>query len=147
MILQSCVWFNMQPFFVKWNNQCQYLKEFICKFIRDLYVYDSSSSFDDIEDAYSFYKRAKSILNLAQFDLCNWETNDIRLKRSHKKKDRKLARGYCLCYCKTFSIVPDSTEYTKILLSKSPVHYLRHLKSNNIIGQRKTTNKEKHFYP
>ena len=28
------------------------LKEFICKFLRDLYVDDSSSSFDDIEDAY-----------------------------------------------------------------------------------------------
>ena len=24
----------------------------------------------------------------------------------------KLARGYCLCYCKTFSLVPDSTECT-----------------------------------
>ena len=26
----------------------------------------------------------------------------------------KLARDYCLCYCKTFSLVPDSTECTKI---------------------------------
>ena len=25
----------------------------------------------------------------------------------------KLAHGYCLCYCKTFSLVPDSTECTK----------------------------------
>ena len=57
------------------------LKEFICKFIRDLYVDDSSSSFDDIEDAYSFYKRGKSILNLAQFGLCKWETKDIKLKK------------------------------------------------------------------
>ena len=24
----------------------------------------------------------------------------------------KLARGYCLCYCKTSSLVPDSTECT-----------------------------------
>ena len=35
----------------------------------------------------------------------------------------------------------------KNFLPKSVVHYLCHLKSNNIIGQRKTTNKEKHFYP
>ena len=55
----------------------------------------------------------------------------------------KHARGYCLCYCKTFSQVPDST---KFLLPKSVVHYFCHLKSNNI-GQRKTTNKEKHFHP
>ena len=25
----------------------------------------------------------------------------------------KLVRGYCLCYCKTFSLVPDSKECTK----------------------------------
>ena len=43
--------------------------------------------------------------------------------------------------------MPDSTEWTKILLPKSAVYYLCHLKSNNIIDQRKTTNKEKHFYP
>ena len=35
----------------------------------------------------------------------------------------KLARGYCLCYCKTFSLVPDSTECTKILLPKCAVDY------------------------
>ena len=28
-------------------------------------------------------------------------------------------------------------------LPKNAVHYLRHLKSNNIIGQRKTSNKKK----
>ena len=30
---------------------------------------------------------------------------------------------------------------------KNAVHYLYHLNSNNVIGQRKTTNTEKHFYP
>ena len=40
---------------------------------------------------------------------------------------------------------PQSAQ--KFLLPKSVVHYLCHLKSNNIIGQRKTNNKEKHFYP
>ena len=30
----------------------------------------------------------------------------------------KLARGYCLCYCKTFSLVPDSTECTKFFFPK-----------------------------
>ena len=59
----------------------------------------------------------------------------------------KLARSYCLCYCKIFSLVPDSTECTKLFLWMSAVHYLYHLISNNVIGQRKTTNTEKHFYP
>ena len=39
---------------------------------------------------------------------------------------------------------PQSAQ--KFLLPKSVVHYLCHLKSNNIIGQSKTTNTEKHFY-
>ena len=30
----------------------------------------------------------------------------------------KLARGNCLCYCKTFSLVPDFTECTKIFVTK-----------------------------
>ena len=54
----------------------------------------------------------------------------------------KVTRDYCLCYCETFSLVPDSTECAKNFLPKSVVDYLYHLKSNNIIGQRKTTNTE-----
>ena len=38
---------------------------------------------------------------------------------------------------------PQSAQ--KFLLPKSLVHYLCHLKSNNIIGERKTTNKENTF--
>ena len=47
----------------------------------------------------------------------------------------KLARGYFLCYCKTFSLVPDSTECAKKNLPKIAVYYLYHLKSNNILVQ------------
>ena len=58
---------------------------------------------------------------------------------------RKLIRGYCLCYCKTFLLVPDSTQCKKkIYYQKSGVYYLCHLKSNHI-GQRKSTDKEKHL--
>ena len=56
----------------------------------------------------------------------------------------KFARGYCLCYSKIFSLVPGSTKCT--FLSKSAVHYLYHLKSNNIIGLRKTANTEKFIH-
>ena len=59
----------------------------------------------------------------------------------------KLARSYCLCYCKTFSLVPGSTECRKFFLPKCAVHYVYHLKSNNIVSQRKTINTEKYFYP
>ena len=30
----------------------------------------------------------------------------------------KLARGYCLCYFKTFLLVLDSTEYTKSFVTE-----------------------------
>ena len=59
----------------------------------------------------------------------------------------KLARGYYLCYCNTFSLAPDSRVHNIFFSPKSVAHYLHHLKSNNIIGQSKTTNTEKHFYP
>ena len=42
-----------------------------------------------------------------------------------------------------FLLVPDSTECTKFFLSKSAVHYLHHLNSNNIVGLRKTANTKK----
>ena len=60
------------------------LKDFIYKFIRDLYVDDVSSSFDNIDNAYSFYKNASSILALAQFNLRKWDTNDNELKNRIK---------------------------------------------------------------
>ena len=59
----------------------------------------------------------------------------------------KLARGYCLCYCMTFWLVPDPTECTQKNLPKSAVQYSYYLKSYNVIGQRKTTDIEKHFHP
>ena len=89
-ILQSRIWFNFDsPFLLngtisahreQFNGYVNF-SEFICKFIRDLYVDDSSSSFDDIEDVYSFYKTANSNLNLARFDLRKWEKNYIKLKK------------------------------------------------------------------
>ena len=58
----------------------------------------------------------------------------------------KLACGYCLCYCESFSLVSDSTDGKKVqFLPWCVVHYLYHLRSN-IMSQRKATNTEKHFY-
>ena len=33
----------------------------------------------------------------------------------------KLVRGYCLCYWKTFSLVPDSTECIKIFITEKQI--------------------------
>ena len=45
----------------KFNSLTVNLKEFIYKVMQTLHADDSSRSVDDVEDAYSFYKRAKSI--------------------------------------------------------------------------------------
>ena len=58
----------------------------------------------------------------------------------------KLACGYCLSYCKIYSLVPDSEECIHFFSPNSAVHYFYHLKSNNIVGQRKTNNTEKYLY-
>ena len=52
-----------------YNNYIN-LEEFICKSKRSLYADSSSRSFDDVNNVYSFYKRTKLILALAQFNLC-----------------------------------------------------------------------------
>ena len=68
-------------------------------------------------------------------------------KHSHKKKHSlETCARLLFMYCKTFPLVPDSTECTKFFLPKSAVHYSYYLKSNNIIGPRKTTNIQKQFY-
>ena len=89
------------------------------------------------------------ILNIFEFSWV-WEIVESWLVYvnivTRKNTVWKLARGCCLCYCKTFPLVPDSTECTKFFLPKSAVHYSYYLKSNNVIGPRKTTNIQKQFY-
>ena len=52
---------------------CQHLgqekiKWVIEKFLQDLYVDDSTTSFDDVDDAYYFYETAKFCLQKGSFD-------------------------------------------------------------------------------
>ena len=44
-------------------------KHFVEKFLRDLYVDDSTSGFDTVFAAYDFYLKAKSVMHDAGFDL------------------------------------------------------------------------------
>ena len=52
------------------------LKWVIEKFLQDLYVDDSSTSFDYADDAFYFYETAKSCLQKGGFDLRKWITNN-----------------------------------------------------------------------
>ena len=64
----------------------------------------------------------------------------------------KLARGYFLCYCLTFSLVPNPKKCEKRFFIDDcstlfVLYKIQPLKSSNIAGQRKTTGMEKQFYP
>ena len=78
---------------------------------------------------------------LDQFYKC--EGSNHSYKKEHSLETYVML---CLCYCKIFSLVPDSTVRTKIkLLPKSAVHCSSYLNLYNIIAQKKTTNIKKQF--
>ena len=56
------------------------LKWVIEKFLQDLYVDDSTTSFYDVDDAYYFYETAKSYLQKGSFNLRKWITNNDNLQ-------------------------------------------------------------------
>ena len=56
------------------------LKWVIEKFLQDLYVDDSITSFAGVNDAFYFYETAKSCLQKGSFDLRKWITNNENLQ-------------------------------------------------------------------
>ena len=46
--------------------------------------------------------------------------------RNRNATNNLISRGYCLCYCKIFLLVPDSTESTKKLLPKCAVPKIKY---------------------
>ena len=61
--------------FKKFLQENIYPKVFIEKLLRDLYVDDLLSSFNDANIAYEFYQAAKEILQRGGFHLCKWASN------------------------------------------------------------------------
>ena len=62
------------------------------KLLRDLYVDDLATCFNDGKLAFSFYENSKKILALERFDLCKWFTNSrqLREKICETKNDRPI---------------------------------------------------------
>ena len=52
------------------------IKEFLLKLLHNLYVDDSVSSFDKLNDCRKFYEVSKSCLAYTGFDLLKWKSND-----------------------------------------------------------------------
>ena len=74
-ILNTTVKFHLSQYLGQEKLKCV-----IEKFLHDLYVDDSTASFDDVDDAYYFYQTAKSCLQKESFDLRKWITKNENLQ-------------------------------------------------------------------
>ena len=54
-------------------------KNFVEKFLNDLYVDDSTSRFFNVKEAYDFYLNAKRIMKEGGFELRKWASNSVEL--------------------------------------------------------------------
>ena len=54
-------------------------KNFVEKFLNDLYVDDSTSGFFNVKEAYDFYLNAKRIMKEGGFELRKWASNSVEL--------------------------------------------------------------------
>ena len=61
--------------------QNENIAKFIERLLRNLYVNDSTNSFDEKADCIEFYNVAKSTLADAGFELRQWKSNDINLQQ------------------------------------------------------------------
>ena len=56
------------------------------KLLRDLYVDDLATCFNDGKLVFSFYENSKKILASEGFDLCKWFTNSRQLRERFVKE-------------------------------------------------------------
>ena len=73
-LLNATVKHHASKYSTKW-------KYFVEKFLRDLYVDDSTSGFHTVFGAYDFYLKAKSMMRDAGFDLQKWASNTSELMK------------------------------------------------------------------
>ena len=55
-------------------------EKLLLQFLRDLYVDNTATSFNDLTKATEFYHLTKNILAIGGFNLRQWETNDLILR-------------------------------------------------------------------
>ena len=60
------------------------------KLLRDLYVNDLASCFNNKKLAFSFYENSKKILAFGGFDLCKWFTNSRQLREKNSETERSI---------------------------------------------------------
>ena len=71
-LLNGTLRFHLEKYHNRWE-------QFVEKFLQDLYVDDSSSGFNSVEEAFEFYKKAKLIMHEGGFELRKWASNSKEL--------------------------------------------------------------------
>ena len=62
------------------KNLGENTEKLLLQFLRDLYVDDTATSFNDLMKATEFYHLTKNILAIGGFNLRKWETNNLVLR-------------------------------------------------------------------
>ena len=87
--------------------------EIIKRLILNLYVDDSTNSFDKVQQAIEFYEKSKSCLRDANFDLRKWASNNIDMQKHIKQQDGN--NNFIDGESYVESLYGSSTKYRKVL--------------------------------
>ena len=60
---------------------------FVERFIEDLYVDDTTTGFDSVQEVIDFYEKSMSIMSAAGFCLKKWVSNDVNLQSYFNEKE------------------------------------------------------------
>ena len=87
------------------------------KLILNLYVDDSTNSFDTVETAMEFYEKSKSCLKETNFDLRKWVTNSFELKKFIDSNENNSQSEMYISDSETYvaNLYVSSSVYRKVL--------------------------------
>ena len=87
------------------------------KLLLNLYVDDSTNSFDTIETAIEFYEESKSCLKEANFELRKWATNSFEMKKFIDSSDNNSRSKMDISESETYveNLFGSSSVYRKVL--------------------------------
>ena len=72
------------------SKYIQFERNFVEKFLEDLYVDHTTSSAKSIEEGKEFYAKAKNMMAEAGFNLRKWETNSKELQKYFDAKETPI---------------------------------------------------------
>ena len=91
--------------------------DIVKKLLLNLYVDDSTNSFDTIETAIEFYEKSKSCLKEANFELRKWATNSFEMKKLIDSNENNSRSKMDISESETYAenLFGSSSVYRKVL--------------------------------